>query len=406
MLNVILRNIKKILLGWMIYVPLTYLFPKKKNLVLFMGRFQGRFFGNVKFLYLYLHRLGDKNIEYYFFTEHRSVYEELKQQNLPAIYHPSPRSFLMLLRAGIIVAASTVWIKKCKYHLLYRAKKVQIFHGLALKKIELGIPRKAQYNSTPKGRFDNAIRGRFPMYDLLISTSKYITEKLFAPSFRAKAIIEAGYPRNDLFFTDEDELDLLGSDRETIERARKLQKTGHRIILYAPTFRDTGGDAVEDKALDIEKLSSFAKENNAVFVFKFHLSTHAAHQVEKYDNILNYGNSADIQPMMKVADVLITDYSSVYMDYLLLDRPIVFFPYDYDKYIAEDRELLYDYDWITSGPKCHDQQQLQKALGDCLSGKDNFAEKRAEIRRLIFEHEDGSSSERTWRSIEQNLIKP
>ena len=380
--------------------------PKKKNLILFMGRLQGKFFGNVKFLYLYLHQLREEGVEYYFFTEHRSVYNQLKQHNLPVIYHPTLFSIFILLRANVIVASSTAWIKKCKYHLLFNTKKVQIFHGLALKKVELAIERKAEYNNSFKGRLDNAIRGRFPLYDLVISTSKFYTEKLFSKSFNVGTAIESGYPRNDIFYKEiDDDYSLLGSDNEVISKIASFRSCGHKIILYAPTFRDTTGDAISDNVLDLDKLSEFACKHKIIFIFKFHLSTDLSVKLKAYDNIIVYNNSCDIQPLLKVTDILITDYSSVCIDYLLLDRPMAFFAYDYEKYITKDREMLFDYNWITAGPKCRSQEELQKAIQSYIDGKDDFTDKRRQIRDIAFDYKDGNSSARVWDSIRKKYLQ-
>ena len=127
--------------------------------------------------------------------------------------------------------------------------------------------------------------------------------------------------------------------------------------------------------------------------------------MEKYDNIIMYDNSKDIQPLLKLSDVLITDYSSVYVDYLLLDRPVIFFPYDYEKYIQKDRDLLFDYDWITPGPKCYSQDELQKTLSDCILGqKDDFVANREEIKNLAFKYKDGNASRRIWDYIKEKYI--
>jgi len=309
------------------------------------------------------------------------------------------------LRANIIVASSTAWIKKCKYHLLFNTKKVQIFHGLALKKVELAIERKAEYNNSRTGWLDNAIRGRFPLYDLVISTSKFYTEKLFSKSFNVGVVYEGGYPRNDIFFNEiDDEYTLLGSDKEVISKIVSFRDRGYKIIQYAPTFRDTTGDAVSDNVLDLDRLSEFASRSKIVFVFKFHLSTDLSVRLKNYDNIIVYNNSCDIQTLLKVSDILITDYSSVCIDDLLLDRPMVFFAYDYEKYITKDREMLFDYDWITAGPKCRCQEELERALQNYIEGKDDFVDKRREIRDIAFDHKDGNSSARVWDFIKEKYL--
>ena len=394
-------------MGWLFFVPMACCVPKKKNLVLFLGRFGGDFCDNIKYFYLYTHLAQKNNIEYYFLTEKKRVYELLKSHNLPVLYHPTLRSFWIMLRANIIIAASTAWIKKCKYDLLFKAKKVQIFHGLALKQVELSIPRKRDYNNTRTGRLDNAIRGRFPVYDLMVSTSEFFTKHLFENSFRYSRLIEAGFPRNDYFFTNKmDEVALLESDMQALEKIRRHKELGRKIIVYAPTFRDTGGDAIEDKALDIDILSEFATRNKLVFVFKFHLSGDAMHKIRECDAIIRYESSKDIQPLMKTADAVITDYSSVYLDFLLLDRPTFFFPYDYEKYISQDRSLLFDYDWIITGPKCTTQAQLERAIEISLvDGNDEYAEKRKEIRDTAHKYPNGNSSKRIWEYINEHFIE-
>ena len=405
MLGILLRNLKNLILGWGICVPFSFLVPKKKNLILFMGRFGGEFIDNVKYLYLYLHDLKKSGIEYYFFTQYRPVYKTLKENNLPVLYHPTPLSIYILLRTNVIVVSSTAWIKKCKYHLLFRAKKIQLFHGVALKKIELGIPGKKKYNGSFKGRLDNGIRGRFPLYDMCISTSQYCTENLFAESFRAKAFLETGYPRNDIFYdARENKYIFLESDEKAILTVNSYRAEGYKIILYAPTFRDDGSDSVSNGVLDVNLLSESFTDQKIIFIFKLHISSNVKNKLQECENIRNYDSSKDIQPLMKISDILITDYSSAYIDFLLLDRPVIFFPYDYEKYTTTDRDMSFDYDWVTAGPKCYTQKELHKAIQGILEKQDQFAEKRREIREKFFKYQDGSASERVWDFIENKFI--
>jgi CDP-glycerol glycerophosphotransferase len=125
-----------------------------------------------------------------------------------------------------------------------------------------------------------------------------------------------------------------------------------------------------------------------------------------FENIIYYDNTKDIQPLLKITDVLVTDYSSVYMDYLLLDRPIIFFPYNYEKYMAANEGLLFDYNSMTPGPKCYSQDQLHKEITDCaVNHKDEYANERARIKKLAFKYEDGRSCERIWDFIIKEFIE-
>jgi CDP-glycerol glycerophosphotransferase (TagB/SpsB family) len=399
------KTLRTLIIGWGLIVPLTRLFPVKKNLVLFIGKNKGHFFDNVKYQYLYLHGLKQEGIEYYFFTEKKSVYNKLKQHNLPVILHPSLRSILALIRSNVVISCSTSWYKKFKYHLSLRAKKVQLWHGVPLKKMGLLVPSVIKIHNSRLGRFSNAIRGKNYAHDLFVSTSEYFTESIFSKIERGKRYINSGYPRNDIFFKEQlNELDLLGADVESLKKIDKCRKSGFKSVLYAPTWDDPMGNAVKSGFLDMAKLSEFAIKRKVLFVFKFHPSVHCIEEFGLFDNIIYYDNTKDIQPLLKAADILVTDYSSVYIDYLLLDRPIIFFAYNYEKY-AEARGFIFDYKSMAPGPICYSQDQLHDAIANYVSGRtDEFAGKREEIRKFAFKYEDGNASERIWDFVMKHYL--
>ena len=95
------------------------------------------------------------------------------------------------------------------------------------------------------------------------------------------------------------------------------------------------------------------------------------------------------------------------MDYLLLDRPIIFFAYNYEKYMESQKGLLFDYKSMAPGPICYSQDQLQEAIVNYALGRtDEFANKRTAIRKLAFKYEDGKSSERIWNFLMKEYIEP
>jgi CDP-glycerol glycerophosphotransferase len=380
----------------------------KKNLVLFIGKNNGLFFDNVKYLYLYLHGLKQNNVEYYFFTENKSVYDMLKQHNLPALLYPTPSSILALIRSSVVISCSTPWRKKFKYHLSFRAKKIQLWHGIPLKRIGVLVPAAAKSRSSLPGRFSNAIRGKNHIYDLFISTSEYFTKNIFSKAMRARSFIESGYPRNDIFFKEQlNGLDLLEADTQSLQKISEFQKNGFKSVLYAPTWDDPMGNAIKSGFLNLGNLSDFAQQHKILFVFKFHPSVRCAKEFGLFENIIYYDSVKDIQPLLKTTDILVTDYSSMYMDYLLLDRPIIFFPYNYEKYMESQEGLLFDYKSMAPGPICYSQDQLHEALTNYAVGRtDEFVAKREEIIKLAFKYKDGKSSERIWNFIMKEYIEP
>ncbi|SPD72239.1 putative CDP-glycerol:poly(Glycerophosphate) glycerophosphotransferase [uncultured Desulfobacterium sp.] len=402
-----LKTVKALILGWAVIIPLIHLLPLKKNLVLFIGKNNGSFFDNVKYLYLYLHRLNRKDIKYYFFTEKQSVYNMLKCHNLPVLFHPTLRSIYALACSNIIISCNMAWIKNYKYHLSVRAKKIQLWHGVPLKKIGMLVNDSLKKHNSLLARIDNAIRGKNCIHDLFLSTSDYFTVNIFSKAMRAKRFIELGYPRNSIFFKGQlDKLDFLDADVQSLEKITEFQKKGFKCVCYAPTWDDPMGNAIQSGYLDLKRLSKFAQEHKILFVFKFHPSINCKNEFGLLSNIIYYNSSKDIQPLLRVTDILVTDYSSVYMDYLLLNRPIIFFPYNLDGYLKAHNGLLFDFNSMAPGPKCYSQEQLHEAILDCTAGqKDDFADDRGQIRKLAFKYEDGRASERIWDFIMKEYME-
>ena len=96
---------------------------------------------------------------------------------------------------------------------------------------------------------------------------------------------------------------------------------------------------------------------------------------------------------MLFADVLISDYSGAFLDYLFLDRPIIHYVYDYDFYKNTDSGLYYEIDEFMSGHVCKDPDSLLAALDEVLSGEDPYQNRRQAVRNSFMEYEKGNASE-------------
>ena len=379
---------------------------KKKNSIAFIGRDSGNFTDSIKYLYLYVHNLKLNNIDFYFITQDPETYRLLKSENMPVIKYPSIKGMIKLLTTSVVVVDNWMWVHSLKYHLLINSKKIQIWHGIPLKTIQLNNPKNLDKLKNPISRTMSSLRGLFPLYNAIISTSEYYTKYAFSNAFNTKEIIETGYPRNDAFFNDVEDY-FMNTDSKTMTECIKLKKEGFKIIIYAPTFRDTGGNAFNTKSIDLIKLNTFATKNKFVFICKFHPDPVFLEEMENIkigNNIMFYENSCDVYPFLKITDCLITDYSSIFFDYLLLNKPIVFFPFDYEKYITEDRELIFDYKSSTPGPKCYNQEELEKEIINCLvNNDDEYCSDREELLNKCFKNKDGNSSERIWNYIKRKL---
>jgi CDP-glycerol glycerophosphotransferase (TagB/SpsB family) len=142
-----------------------------------------------------------------------------------------------------------------------------------------------------------------------------------------------------------------------------------------------------DAILDLEVLNRFCAQHNILFLIKKHYyHIRESEQLAEYENILDITQKdLDTQQLLKCADILVTDYSSCFIDYLLLDRPIVFYNYDYDDYVLSDRDIYFDYDATTPGPKAKTFQELIASLQSIVQrGNDSFVENRKTVRDIFY----------------------
>ena len=112
----------------------------------------------------------------------------------------------------------------------------------------------------------------------------------------------------------------------------------------------------------------------------------------------------DIYPLVKFTDVLITDYSSIFFDYILLDRPVIFAPFDFKKK-KKKVGFFYNYFEIVCGPITRNWNEVANEIDKSLNGKDTFKDKRHEVKSEFNKFKDGKSSKRVFELVESVLDK-
>jgi len=209
-----------------------------------------------------------------------------------------------------------------------------------------------------------------------------------------------GYPRND-YLIEHKNL----RDSEKLTRYPFLKKL---VILYAPTYRSNC--AVEFFPFDDfnkEQLETFLVRNDACLLLRAHhvddvQPRNGAADFRSFDSdrviILNRDSVRDVQDILPYVDILISDYSGIWVDFLLLDRPMVFVPYDLASYEKNDG-LLYDYDYITPGPKVTRFGDMLRELEYASSNPSREFERRNQIKRMFHQYEDGKAYERIYQLV-------
>lgn len=105
-------------------------------------------------------------------------------------------------------------------------------------------------------------------------------------------------------------------------------------------------------------------------------------------------NNSDVYPILKHTDALITDYSSVYFDYLLLDKPILYYSPDIEEYQEQCRGFYSPYAELTAGVITQTEEELFKEIRNVIDGIDNYKTQRKTLRDKLFKHQDGNNCER------------
>ena len=240
---------------------------------------------------------------------------------------------------------------------------VQTWHGTPLKKIGCDVPMKEGLEADRKRAYKE-YESEGALIDFVPSPSPFYTEK-FKSAFRLGSqarILEMGYPRNDALF-------MTGKERqEEIRRALGIPQ-GRKVILYAPTWRDnqhTAGTGYTYKlGINFDKLKANL-EGEAVILFRAHYLISSSFDFQKYGGFIrNVSDYDDINDLYAVADMLITDYSSVFFDYACVKRPMLFYMYDYEEYKNQLRDFYFDISELP-GPVIKEQRDISEDIRTLL----------------------------------------
>ena len=404
-----IRQTLAAVLCWLFGIPLKMVIKRHPGLIVVISAPGAAFADNSKYFFVYASEMIGQDGRVVYLTTSPATQRLIAAEGAESVLHPTWHSFMLLLKCGTVVTDFD-WFKFGAYPLIHGAKLIQIWHGAPLKHIELDLLKKRLPGTPawlrPLLRAQKAIIGRYPYYDAVVSTSQWFIDRVFQQCFRAKQFIATGYPRNDILFGWPDpgsisrRLAWINVDKQVIETVMAARKDGHKVCLYVPTFRkDMAGPF--DKEIDLSRLSAFALSQNLLIVLKLHPFMHRKYRISQHPNLIEYAPRGDVYPLMIHCDLLITDYSSIFFDFLLLDRPVLFFPYDLDRYLARDRDMYFDYNVMTPGPKCRTYDELESQMKNTVQPdfQDEYAEERRKIKAYTHDFEDSFSHKRLFSTI-------
>lgn len=337
---------------------------------------------NIKYLYLYL--LKNSSYKIHLASNNQRDIEIYKSYGINVILYNSKKFIDLVFKTKIKIVDHTP-VNKILVESLKVGKSIQLWHGITIE--TLGVL--ANY--------------KILEYDIVLSTSPFVSDYSFSKIYDYKKIIHSGYPRNDILYNDN--IKLINVDELLL---KEMQDDEFKYIVYMPTHRPLG---FNKNPLDYIILNEFAKTNKLKFIIKMHpfvaeklRDDLTSYQNRDYDytNIILYESHMDIYPILKYSHMLISDYSSVYFDYLYANKPIVFFCYDYDEWVKGEQGIILDYFSHSPGDKCTTLNELLKCVLANLKN-DIYENERKNLFNKMFTNQNNFSSKEILTEIKDLL---
>ena len=324
------------LVGYCVWL-FSFLVPRSKKIWIF-GSFRGTFTDNAKYLFIQVSRQN---------TELLPIWISYRKETVQMVRSLGLNAYSIFSFKGLYYALRgkyyffNAYSSDICYFTSGGTVQVNLWHGVGLKKIEFCVDKGPMYNryvkKTLKERFFYPQVYRRPNY--FLSSTDFQTVK-FAQAFRIteKQCMNLGYPRNDILLADESQrMDFIQrfETPKTQLLITQLKEYGS-VFLYMPTWRESQRNLFAEH-LNLEQLNQAMQQQNALLLLKPHANTIIENpdQLKAYSHIRLMDNSIDIYPILPYTDVLITDYSSILYDYLLLeDKRVILYLYDYEDYIT------------------------------------------------------------------------
>jgi len=343
-------------------------------------------------LYLYV-RHNYPNIRAVWVTQNRDLYRNLKNEDIDVFLTYSLKGFLISLRAGSSFVSHG--IRDINEFASRKTVLINLSHST--------YPIKDMLTGAGITLFLTVVNYLRNPYWYLIKPDYAITSS----AFTAKAtrhqfqitdaqIVITGVPKTDF---------LVSSDPDSFEVFKTKDvlnfcSIGKKRILYVPTYRSERNFSIFNFGFDLEELCLVLTQCDAGMIFNLHPSESKQKlkmvpDFRKYE-CLQIGDfqGDEINLLLREVDLLITDYSAIFADFLVYNKPIIFANFDHQGYLNE-RKLYVDYDEDLPGPKAENWPELLKSIKDILYYEnDEYEKERGELRNLIYPNLDGMARER------------
>ena len=395
--------------GWLFW-PLTkviaWLVPQQNGLIVIGARNGLYFMDNSRYLFEWLHEYRPQ-WRVVWVTWRISLVRSLRSKGHECLWMPTPRAIVTLLRAEVAIYCNRLLdVSIHPAFIANRTKLLSLSHGVGVK------AKRCTRNDSLSWPLRNELDVARRRQTLAIASSAAMAE-ICARSQGLSSINYhlTGYPRNDLLFNDHSEGEAKWNQ---VAGNRKYSRT----LLYAPTWRQ-GGTAQFFPFTDfsITDLRRWLVKTDTLLLVRPHVkdARGATFRDEAVEQLVEAGGEhvralrTDICPdcyqIMRRVDILVTDYSSIYHDFLLLDRPILLVPYDYECYRAENG-FQYSYHENLPGPVIESLEQFMAVLDEISEGNDLYRDSRQNLRDRLHDIRSGDACRRVAELVESKMLVP
>lgn len=353
---------------------LDWLIPTKPGLITLVAKRAYGLSGNLRVVADALAERRGRDITLYFEGELPSLTRRcLEEKGIRILGDFNAESAHVLASSQMIVVDHS--IRDCYISQRKSGRKIaNIWHGVPIKSIELAMP-------VIKASHRQLIENNAKLYDYMIASSG-IDRLAVSASFGVspQRVYPAGLPRYDLFRDDYP----LPADLKEQQAEIIRQKAGRRLVLYAPTFRECEVSPITSLQPYLPEVTKRLAALGAVLGIRPHQYDTVAQELSRDGDFLVFGKDEcpETNLLLKHVDVLVTDFSSLWVDFLWLQRPILGFAPSLDHYQTRERGFLYPFSTIFPGPFFEQPEQLLTEI-EKIHGEGRFRVEH-ELQRSLF----------------------
>jgi CDP-glycerol glycerophosphotransferase len=352
------------------FLPLWHLeklIPRDPKLWIF-GSLEGKGYGDNSGAFFEYTLARHPEIKARWITKNRGVYHKLHSGNMPVCFAYSLQGLALFLRAKLYITDHGNY--DLNIYTGNGAINIFLWHGMPLKAIGMFNDEYIKENIKPRffRQLSNYLSpyGKIDNIDITIATSEFFIPflssgfaNILGKALALEKIAVTGLPRNDKLFSPK--------EQPLLNRLREKYKNC-RIVFYMPTFRLGGYTDVPFSAFsgfnfDQNAFTEFLESQNLVFLFKPHPCDNnlPVFAITERFIYLTGDEYDDLYLFLGKVDILATDYSSVYFDFLLTKKPVILMPFDYDEYM-KIRGMFFDYYAHMQGAKAHDWNDFMRII--------------------------------------------